>query len=152
MRYAYPALVETDEAGFVLVTFPDVPEAGADGESLDEALAEAADALGAALAGYVHADRDLPEPSAPERGQYMVPVRPHVAAALALRAAMRAQGITNVELARRLGVDERVARRLVNPDYPSKLEKMAAALEAVGRDLVVEDQEHALEPSRDENR
>ncbi len=52
--------------------------------------------------------------------------------------AMREQGISNVELARRLEVTEAVVRRLLNPDHSSKIEKMEAALEALGKRLIVE--------------
>ena len=44
-QFVYPADVERDETGYLLVTFPDFPEAGTDGETLEEALAEAADCL-----------------------------------------------------------------------------------------------------------
>jgi predicted RNase H-like HicB family nuclease len=39
--------------GFALVTFPDFPEARTDGETLEEALAEAADCLAEAVAGRI---------------------------------------------------------------------------------------------------
>ncbi len=38
--FRYPATVAVDEAGFYLVTFPDVPEAGTDAETREEALRE----------------------------------------------------------------------------------------------------------------
>ena len=52
-----------DTAGFSLVTFPDVPEAGPDAETHEEALGAAPDALIAALGGYIAARRPLPLPS-----------------------------------------------------------------------------------------
>jgi len=50
---------------------------------------------------------------------------------------MREAGITNVELARRLGVTEAVVRRLLDPDHETKDRKLAAALGALGKELVV---------------
>lgn len=138
MRYIYPVELVRDEDGRVVVSFPDVPEALTDGADETEALREASDALAAALAAYVHNDKSIPTPSA-ARGCKLVAVPAHAAAKLALYQAMRKQGISKVELARRLGVTEAVARRLVDPDHASRMERVEAALEALGVDLIVED-------------
>ena len=52
---------------------------------------------------------------------------------------MRRQGITNVALAARLGVQENAVRRLLNPNHRSHISQVEKALRAVGRSLVVED-------------
>lgn len=140
MRYAYPVVLERDEDGRYVAFTPDVPEALADGATASEALLEMSDALGAALAGYVKAGRELPQPSIASRRHHVVPVDALVAAKLALRAAMRTQGVNNTELARRLDVTEAVVRRLVDPDHASRLDRVVAALHALGRGLIVEDQ------------
>ena len=139
MRYAYPCVLTPDEEGWLTATFPDVPEAGTDGKTRDEALTLAEDALGVALAGYVHARRDIPVPSALATGQYLVPLAPIVAAKLALYSTMRAQGATNVALGRRLGVSEAAVRKLANPDHRSHIGQVKRALNALGRKLVLED-------------
>ena len=139
MRYAYPCILTPDEDGWMTATFPDVPEAGTDGKTRDEALALAEDALGAALAGYVHARRDIPAPSPLARGQHLVPLTPIVAAKLALYTVMRAQGVTKVALGGRLGISEAAVRKLVNPDHRSHIGHVESALKALGRSLVVED-------------
>ena len=61
-----------------------------------------------------------------------------VAAKLALYAAMREQRITNVELARRLGISESAVRKVANPDHRSHVGQVQKALRAVGRSLRVE--------------
>ena len=90
MRYAYPVTLASDADGRVIASFPDVPEALTDGADETQALAEAADALAAALAGYARERRPLPRPSA-ARGRHIVPVPPLAAAKLALCEAMRRQ-------------------------------------------------------------
>ncbi len=70
--FRHPATVKVDTAGFYLVTFPDVPEAGTDANTREEALREAVDALIAALGGYVHARRPIPKPSKAKPGQAMI--------------------------------------------------------------------------------
>ena len=99
-----------------------------------------ADALGAALAGYSLDCRELPAPSKPHAGEYLVPVNALVAAKLALRSAMQEQGVSNVRQAEQLGLSESAVRRLVNPDHLSRLDRVVAALSVLGRRLVIEDQ------------
>ena len=139
MRYLYPVTLVQDEQGQYVVTSPDVPEAITDGASQQQALREMGEALGAALAGYTIEGRDIPTPSEPEPGQRLVPVAPLVAAKLALRTALREEGMTNVALADRLGLTEGAVRRLVDPDHASRLDRVVIALAAIGRGLVVED-------------
>lgn len=138
MRYTYPCAITPDEKGFS-VSFPDVPEALTCGDDRAEALVMARDALATALAAYVHECWDVPAASAAVDGQPLIAVPPVVAAKLALYTAMRAQGVTNVALAARLGVSEGAVRKLVNPDHRSHIGHVEKALAAVGRTLVIED-------------
>ena len=138
MIYAYPCQLAPDEDGGLVATFPDVPEAITGGRNRAEAMAMAEDALATALAGYVHEKWDIPTPSEAADDQVSVPVPTVVAAKLALYTAMRAQRITKVELADRLGVSESAARKLTNPDHRSHMSQVHKALRAVGRSLKVE--------------
>jgi antitoxin HicB len=138
MIYAYPCQLTPDEDGGLVATFPDVPEAITGGGDRAEALAMAEDALATALAGYVHEKWDIPSPSEAADGQVSVPVPSVVAAKLALYTAMRAQCITKVELADRLGVSEAAVRKLTNPDHRSHISQVEKALRAVDRSLKVE--------------
>jgi len=71
----YPAKFTSDKAagGFV-VTFPDVPEAITQGDTMEEAMAMASEALELAFTFYTEKWADLPEPSQPRRGMRMVRV------------------------------------------------------------------------------
>ena len=143
MQYTYPAIItpEPDNTGFN-VSFPDVPEALTSGTTMEQALENAADALAEALAAYTHMDRDIPAPShAPDAVH--IPLPPLDAAKLALNAAIRAQGITNLELARRLDTQEGAIRRLRDPRHSSKITAINAAMRALGRTLVIGDMQAA---------
>lgn len=140
MRYVYPVGLEKDEEGIYVATARDIPEAITDGASVDKALGQMSEALGAALAGYITDGRALPVPSERGPGEWLVPIAPLVAAKLALRAAMQEQGLSNVALAERLEVSEGAIRRLVNPDHASRLDRVVAALAAIGHSLIIEDQ------------
>ena len=98
----------------------------------------AEDALATALAGYVHEKWAIPVPSAAVEGQELVAVPTVVAAKLALYSAMRAQRVTKVELAGRLGISESAVRKLANPDHRSHIGQVQRALRAVGHSLVIE--------------
>ena len=146
MRYAFPCnVIRDDEEERATgreaynVSFPDIPEAITCGWSWEEALEMAEDCLGVALSFYVDRREDIPSPSPAASGQILVPVPLIVAAKLTLYTAMRRQGITNVALASRLGVQENAVRRLVNPNHRSHIGQVEKALKAVGRSLVVED-------------
>ena len=145
MIFAYPCLLTPDEDGWLTATFPDIPEAGTDGKTKDESLTLAADALAVALAGYVHAKRDIPAPSPLQDGQVLVPLPPIVAAKLSLYTAMRAQGVTKVELAKRLGLSESAVRKIANPDHRSHIAQVERALKCLGRTLIITDQPRTTE-------
>jgi len=134
--YTFRAILEPGErSGILVVTFPDVPEAITEGRGREEALREAEDALGTALLSYPL--RDLPLPKARSRQGVAVTVAPEVAAKLAVLEAFTASGIAKSELARRLGVSENEARRILDPMHATKLPRLAEALTALGRRLVV---------------
>ena len=139
MRYLYPCVLEQEEGGGFVVSFPDVPGANTCGDDRAEALAMAEDALAVALAGHVHERWDIPVPSPAAPGQILVAVAPLVAAKLVLYSAMREQGMTKTALADRLGLSESVVRRLLNPDHRSHISQIEKALRVVGRRLAVED-------------
>jgi antitoxin HicB len=134
--FRYPATIKVDRAGFYLVTFPDVPEAGTDAETREEALGEAADALIAALGGYVNDRRPIPQPSRAKPGQVLISLPTLVAAKLALYEAMRERGISNVELGRQLGISEGAVRRLLDLDHRSHIGQVELALQILGHRLV----------------
>ena len=135
--FAYPASVVRDEAGFYLVTFPDFPEAATDGESHEAALEEASDALEEAIAGRMNRGDAIPHPGKRKARQALVPVPAQMAVKAALYMAVKEAGIRNTELAKRLDADEKEIRRLLDPHHRSKLPRLEAALEAVGKKLVI---------------
>ena len=74
-QFVHPATLtpESQDGGFV-VTFIDVPEAMTQGDSVLEALQQAADCLDEALVGRIRRREAIPAPSPVEAGQYAVTV------------------------------------------------------------------------------
>jgi len=134
----YPArfLPEHDGKGFH-VRFPDLPEALTGGTNLNDTMVQAADCLAEALAGRIRRGDAIPEPSKIKRGQHVVSVPLYLAPKLALYVTMREIGLRNTDLARRLGVSETVVRRMLDPKHDTKPEKIQAALEELGKRIVL---------------
>lgn len=135
---AYPATLTPDPDGGFTVTFRDVPEAITEGDSREEALLRAEDALESALAMYVTAKEPLPTASAPKRGEGLVPLSALGMAKAALYDAMREQGVGNAELARRLRWHLAQVSRVLDLRHASKMEQVEAALAALGLRLIVD--------------
>ena len=91
------------------------------------------DALGSDLSIRLSRHEDIPSPSAPRKGRRLVPVPLWLAPKLALYLAIREKGLTNSGLARKLGVHEKVVRRMLDPEHATKADKIQAALAALGK-------------------
>lgn len=134
MRFTYPVTLTPDEAdGGFTVTFRDLPEAITQGDTHLDALNEAADCLEEAIAGRIDDGEPIPRPSAAEEGECWMAVPTQMAFKAALYQAMQEQGETKVGLARLIGVDEKVARRLLDPHHRTKLPAMEKALAVLGK-------------------
>ncbi|WP_372088691.1 type II toxin-antitoxin system HicB family antitoxin (plasmid) [Tistrella mobilis] len=133
MHYAYPIdLTPEADGSAVTAQAPDVPGVTTWGDGTAEALRNVADALVAGIEVWIGRGEPIPMPSAPRPGQVMVDLPPLVAAKLALYDAMRAQDISKSELARRIGVDESLVRRLLDLRHRSRLDQLERALGVVG--------------------
>lgn len=136
--FSYPAKFTAGADGRVMAQFVDLPRVATDGKDVHEAMEEAIDALGSDLSIRLSRREEIPAPSPAKRNQRMVPVPFWLAPKLALYKAMRDAGITNSELARRLGLHERVTRRMLDPEHATKAEKIQAALAVLGKQMIVE--------------
>ena len=133
-EFVYPARFKRDrkDGGYV-VSFRDVPEAITQADSLAECHEEAAGALQAAIEGRIMDGLEIPVASRAKHGERAVAVPVHTALKAALYLTMRECGITRVELARRLRIDEKEARRMLDPHHATKAERLEQALAILGR-------------------
>lgn len=125
----YPAKIKKSEGSY-LVSFIDFETINTWGDTLEQALAHAEDALNGCLESDFERGFRIPEPSAIKgKNIHYVPVKPHIAVALMLRT-MRASK-TQQEVARKLNVSFQVYQRLENPRKANPtiktLEKVARA-------------------------
>ena len=136
-RFEYPVLLKAAEEGGFVVTCRDLPALITQGEDKQDALAQAADAMDEVFATYMLEGLAFPAPSKVRRGEYSVAPPAETMAKAALYTAMREAGITKVQLARQLGIDEKEVRRLLDPHYASKLPRIAQAIQLLGKRLVI---------------
>jgi len=133
----YPAtLTPAPEGGFV-VTFRDVPEAITQGETTEEAIAMAADALLTAMDFYVEDRRPVPLPSQPAEGDQIITLPASAWVKVLLLNATIEQKISNAELGRRLGMTPSTVQRLFDLKHTTKLDALAAALSTIGKNLAI---------------
>ena len=138
MRFTYPARLRPHSTGELIVSFRDLPECLTSGADQAEALAEAADALEEAIAGRIDDAERIPVPSARRSGEHHVAVPAGTAAKAALAIALRESGLSRVALAKRLGVDEKAVRRMLDPRHSTAVGRIETALRALGQELVIE--------------
>ena len=138
-EFAYPVVLTADPSHGYVVSCPDLPELLTQGEDRADAVTSAIDALEEAIAGRVRRGDEIPDPSGPAADQDVELIRlpPIMAAKAALAIALRESGMSQSELARRTGVDEKEVRRLLDPRHPSKLPRLQAALRAVDREVEI---------------
>jgi antitoxin HicB len=141
-RFQYPVLLTPSKEGGFVVTCRDLPQLTTQGDDLEGALAEAADAMDEVFAAYMIQGLDFPEPTKPRRREHLVSPPAETVAKAALYVAMCQAGISKSQLARQMGVDEKEVRRLLDPHYGSKLPRIAEAIAMLGQRLVI-----GLEPS-----
>ena len=136
--YTYPAIFEPGETpGIIVAWFPDLPGAITQGDGEADAHAMAAEALGLMLIQCVVDGKPLPDPAPKAKGQVLVTAEAELAAKLAVLEAYRDAGVTQAELAKRIGRDPKEVRRILDPDHATKMPMLAATLRALGQRLVV---------------
>ena len=137
-RFQFPVKLAVSEGGGYVVTCRDLPELITQGEDEPDALGQAADAMDEVFAAYMIEGPDFPPPSKARRRERLVSPPAETVVKAALYLAMREAGITKMELARKLGVDEKEVRRLLDPHYGSKLPRIAEAISLLGQRLVID--------------
>ena len=132
----FPMKIEPD-GRFFLVTFPDIPEAITQGESLEQAREVAQDALETALEFYFEAHRTVPEPSPVGPGQEYVELPASISAKVLLLNEMVRQGVRPAELERRLHTTPQEVNRLTNLRHATKIDRVDGAMKALGKRLEI---------------
>ena len=129
----YKVVLEKDgvEGGW-FASFPQIPEALTCGDTRDEALKMAEDALVTALDFYFEDERAIPLPDPLSAGDDCVELPASVTAKVMLLNAMLKSGTSQAELARRLKTRPQEVTRIVKLGHATKIDTIADALSALG--------------------
>ncbi|KAF1368874.1 type II toxin-antitoxin system HicB family antitoxin [Yokenella regensburgei] len=129
----YKLVIEKDDLeGGWFASFPDIPEALTGGDTLEEAKTMAADALVTALEFYFEDERLIPLPEPLHAGDDYIELPASVTAKVLLLNAMLHSGITQAELARKLGTRPQEVTRLVRLGHATRIDTIANALQVLG--------------------
>ena len=131
--FVYPVLIEpVDGGGEYLARVADFPEVLTSGATEKEAIHAAEDALEEAVLGRLADGREVPLPSGPLGSADVVFLPPVTAARVLVEAKRKACGWSKSQLAREMGKDEKIVRRLLDGRSGVSMEAAMEALHALG--------------------
>jgi antitoxin HicB len=133
MDIRYPATLTQEADGGFLVQFLDFEEAFTEGDTLEEALFNAAEVLTLTLDARMDEGVQIPEPSA--AAAYAIAPSAKVQAALLVRRARADRPFA--DLARALDTSWPAAKRLEDPHHSPTLKQLERAAAALGKRLVL---------------
>ena len=133
----YPAHIQKDSDGYT-VSFRDIPEALTCGDSSEEALVNAQDALITAMEFYFEDRRSIPLPSSPKKDEHLIELPPSVYSKVFLLNELINQRITNAELARRMNIKPQEVQRIIDLSHNTKIDTLSSAISTLGKSLTVE--------------
>ena len=140
MHYEILIAMDQTESGACswLVTVPAFPEVTTDGATQEEGFRHALMAIEEAIAARIADGEDIPAPSRKaDTGNFVqVPALTYLKCALYMLA--RHEGISNADLARRLGWHREQVDRLFRIDHNSQLGQLEAAFKEIGHPLSFE--------------
>ncbi|NRN28018.1 type II toxin-antitoxin system HicB family antitoxin [Photorhabdus heterorhabditis] len=131
----YPVTLEPVEEGGYFVSFPDIPEALTQGDTREEALEMALDALITAFEFYFEDNEKIPLPS--PVGQDYVDVPLSVASKVLMLNAFLDSKLTQIELANRMGVKKQEVTRIFDLRHSTKIDTVGKVASAIGHQLTL---------------
>jgi antitoxin HicB len=134
--FDYPFKISRSWNGGWVIACRDLPEVTEVERSTDP-LEVATGRLQAALERRMHNKLEIPVPSKARHDEIVIAAPVETAVKVALYEALRQTKVSKSELGRRLGVDEKSVRRLLDPGHGFKLPRIARAIEALGKRLVI---------------
>ena len=133
----FPAHFEEAPEGGFIVTFRDIPEAITQGDTEEEAMEMAEDALLTAMDFYFEDKRPVPNPSAPLQNERLIELPPSVSAKVLLLNEMLKQKVSYSDLARLLNTRPQDVQRIADLHHATKIDTLAKAFSKLGKRLEI---------------
>lgn len=135
MAMTYPATIKPEPEGGFVVQFIDFSEAFTEGDTMEEALFNAAEVLTLTLNGRMDEGQEIPVPSPKADGCHYIAPDAKTQAVLLLRQARGNRPLA--ELARALETSWPQAKRLEDPRHWPSLKTLDRAARVLGKRLVL---------------
>jgi antitoxin HicB len=139
MKITYPLRLHPQTGGF-WAEFPDLPGCYTQGDTEEETLHMAKDALTGWLAVRFERNFKIPEPSRlkGKRIRWVEP-EPEVAIPLLIRKIRQEKGMSQKVVAKRLGITYQTYQKWEKPEAANPtIKQLAKVASAIGRELVIE--------------
>lgn len=138
MNVLYPATITFDkDDNRYFVEFPDIPEAITEGESLEEAIFNAQEALTLSIEGRLDEGTEIPAPSVCNEEKKLISPSVRAQAALLVRWAKSRGEHTTSDIARNLNTSWPAASRLENPKHWPSLRQLEKVANVLGQQLII---------------
>lgn len=135
---SYRVHLTSDDNGTFLVTSPDFPELTTFGDTREEALSYALDALEEAIAARMSHREEIPSPSRGKAQDWRVTLPMQASLKVLLYQAMWKQGIRKADLARRMSIHKQEVDRILDLNHATNLAKLERAFDVLGKKLSVD--------------
>lgn len=135
MEIRYPARIEPQRGGGFFVQFVDLDDTFTEGQTMEEALFNAAEVLSAMLGWRLDEGQGVPPPSKRIKGAHYIAPDAKTQAAMLLRLARGERSLS--ELARALETSWPAVKRLEDPTHWPSLKTLDRAAAALGKRLVL---------------
>lgn len=129
----YPVNLSKAEEGGFFVEFPDVPEALTQGQTKEEALENALDALVTAFEFYFEDGESIPEPGTTAGDYVELPLS--IEAKVMMLNAFIESKISQTELAVRMNVKKQEVTRLFDLRHSTKIDTIQKAVSSLGHTM-----------------
>ncbi len=136
MKVIYPAKIAKDTNGKYFVKFSDIPGAITEGETLDEAIFNASEAITGVLEVMIEEGVDVPIPSKVKKGEHLIAPEARVQSALLLHWGRGDRTIA--EIARSVNTSWAAIQKLEKPGHTPSLSQLEKVAHALGKQLVIE--------------
>ena len=137
--FEYPVVLKPDDNDTIMASVPDVPGVHSYGEDEADAIDHVREALIVMFSAIMDDNEDIPVPGKIGRGIAVVSLPTLVASKLMIYNAMKDQGVTRSELARRLGGKNPThITRLLNVLHQSRHDQIDEALAVLDQRLTVD--------------
>ena len=137
MKIAYPARVWPEDGAYVVQGLEPMGNLLTYGDTLGEALDNAQEALTGILGAMMDHGRAIPAPAeaVEKEGVYLVEPAPNVAVPLLIRRIREAEGLSQGELAARLGVTYQAVQKWERPGANPSVNSVGKIFRALGKQL-----------------